>query len=266
MNHIPNIPRRDADEAERGGPWGRSRPPSPPPYGGPPRGREPAITVPGVVSALIALLVVIELARGTLSFYEDLRVLVWLAFIPARYASEGGIFPGGLAADAWTFVTYALLHGSWMHLITNGIWMVAFGSAVAKRFGAVRFLVLCVASAAGGAAAHLVFHYGEQIPVVGASAAVAGLMAAAARFVFDRSGPIVMRRTGDAAYRRPALSLTRTLANRSALAFIGIFFLINIGIGVAGNAVGGVSVASEAHLGGFLVGLLGFRYLDPIPR
>lgn len=265
MSHIPRIPPRHSPN--RGETDTRPMPPDPGPVGPAPRA-EPAIMLPGPIILFLAILVLIQLGRGLLSYGEDLDVLLWLAFIPARYSDLWVGFPGGLAADAWTFVTYALLHGSWAHLITNAIWLVAFGSAVAKRFGPLRFWLFTAATAAGGAALHLATHFGENIPVVGASAAVAGLMAGACRFVFDGGGPLRMRRTGasDAAYRRPARSLLRTLSNRSALSFIAIFFALNLAIGVAGSAVGGVAIAWEAHLGGFLVGLLTFQLFDPVPR
>lgn len=269
MTHIPRIPRRDDPKGTDGSsPWEAraTRPQGRPPATGNGGGREPAVTVPSAVLVLLGAMTVIQLLRGTLSFGEDFRVLTLFAFIPARYSPDWVGFPGGYAADVWTFVTYALLHGSWAHLVTNGIWMVAFGSAVAKRFGATRFYVFCAAASVGGAAAHLLFHFGEEVPVVGASAAVAGLMAAAARFVFDRGGPTIMARGSEAVYKRPARSLVNTLANRSALAFIGVFVAINLVIGVLGTMAGGVSVAWEAHLGGFLVGLLAFKLFDPISR
>lgn len=287
MSLIPRIPRRDTTppaDKPRPNPWGeaagrrageRDGGPSGAHPGDPahhlphpvPARREPALMLPGSVVAMLALLTVIQVARSGLSFGQDFEVLKWFAFIPARYSGAWTGFPGGYAADAWTFVTYALLHGSWAHLLTNGLWLVAFGSAVAKRFGVLRFWVFSAAAAAGGAGLHLAVHFGEAVPVVGASAAVAGLMAAAARFVFDAGGPLFMRRhPHDGLYRIPARTLAQTFTNRSAVAFIGIFFLINLGIGLAGSATGGVAIAWEAHLGGFLVGLLAFRLFDPVPR
>ncbi len=72
----------------------------------------------------------------------------------------GGVLPGGFGADVWTFVTYSLLHGSWMHLGVNGVWLLAFGSAVARRFGVLRFLSFFAVTAAAGAAMHLLTNAG----------------------------------------------------------------------------------------------------------
>jgi membrane associated rhomboid family serine protease len=87
--------------------------------------------------------------------------------------------PGGAGADAWTFVSYALLHGSWIHLGVNIAWMVAFGTPVLRRFGTVRFLVLSLVAAMAAAVLHLATHWGEFIPMIGASGAISGQMGAA---------------------------------------------------------------------------------------
>ena len=62
------------------------------------------------------------------------------ATIPARCSD--GILPGGAGAEIWTFFTYALLHADWMHLGFNAVWLLAFGSPVARRFGMPRFLAV----------------------------------------------------------------------------------------------------------------------------
>lgn len=224
-------------------------------------------TMPTSVLVMIALMGIVHLLRSQLPYRDDAAVLAWFAFIPARYDSAWPIFPGGIGADIWTFVTYALLHGSTMHIVTNAIWLLAFGSAVARRFGWWRFWLFSAAAAAGGAGAHLLLHAGETIPVVGASAAIAGQMAGAARFVFDPAGPLVFRRGAtDAMYRRPAKSMVATLSNRAALAFIIIWFVVNLAVGVGSNVSGGIAIAWEAHLGGFIAGFLLFRLFDPVPR
>ena len=64
------------------------------------------------------------------------------------------------------------------------MWMAAFGSPVAQRLGDWRFLSFSALCGIAGALTHLAFHFGEMTPVVGASAAISGQMAAAMRFVF----------------------------------------------------------------------------------
>ena len=272
MSHVPQVPKRPDDEEAASRVWRTEAPPTdgslPPPREPEPaeRRREPALMLPGSVVAMVAIITIVQFARSMMTPQQDLLTQLWFAFIPARYADSFFPFPGGVYADVWTFVSYALLHGSWVHLITNAVWMVAFGSAVARRFGALRFWVFSAVAAAGGAGLHLALHFGDPIPVVGASAAIAGQMAAAARFVFDTGGPIVLRRPGDdSAFRRPARSLLDTFRNRSALLFIVVWFGINLAVGLGSSVSGGLAIAWEAHIGGFLVGLLMFRLFDPVP-
>ena len=90
---------------------------------------------------------------------QDVEFLLTFAFIPARYDASlvlGGALPGGFGAEMWTFVTYALIHADWTHFGVNAIWLLPFGSAVARRFGAARFLAFFAVTAAAGAGLHLV--------------------------------------------------------------------------------------------------------------
>ena len=237
---------------------------------GPMRG-EPLFMIPRSVVLLVASLVAIHIVRGSiLSMGADLAVLRWFAFIPLRYDPEIlGNGPGGFAADVWTFVSYAFLHGSMAHLLVNVLWLLAFGTAVARRFGPGRFLIFSGLCAAAGAALHLAFYYGDITPVVGASAAISGQMAAASRFVFDRDAPLGALRGSDPnSYRRPAAPLHQVFMNYRALTFVLVWFAINlfIGLGAPASLTGGASVAWEAHIGGFLFGLLAFPLFDPVER
>src|SRR6185295_19302766 len=107
-----------------------------------------------------------------------------------RYALPLTAYPGGVGAAIWSFFTYAFLHAGFNHLLFNLLWLLAFGVPVARRFGAVRFLLFFLVAAAAGAAVHLAVHFGERDVVIGASASVSGAMGAAMRFAFQRGGPL----------------------------------------------------------------------------
>ncbi len=101
--------------------------------------RERILNVPAVIVALVVLFGVVHaLFSLVLSEQQTNEALLLFAFIPARYdlnLALGEPWPGGLGADVWTFVTYALLHGDLNHLVFNSVWLLAFGSPVARRFG-----------------------------------------------------------------------------------------------------------------------------------
>jgi membrane associated rhomboid family serine protease len=235
--------------------------------------REPLFNIPTVIVALIAVLAGIHGFRTLLlSDEQNIEFLLTFAFIPVRYDASivpSGALPGGFGAEVWTFVTYSLIHANWMHFGVNSIWLLPFGSALARRFGAIRFLAFFGVTAAAGAAMHLATHAGEQFPMIGASAAVSGAMAAAMRFAFQRGGPLNMMRTGDDQdYRVPAIPLVRMLSDARVLIFVGVWFAINIIFGVGSFSITGSeeTVAWQAHIGGFLAGLLLFTWFDPPGR
>jgi membrane associated rhomboid family serine protease len=193
--------------------------------------REPLFNIPPVVAVVLAVLALVHVARTfLLSEQQDIEFLLYFAFIPARYDNSfvlGGALPGG-GADVWTFVTYALIHANWTHLGVNAVWLLPFGSAVARRFGAMRFLVFFAVTAAAGAALHLATHAGEQFPMIGASAAISGAMAAAMRFVFQQGGPLgLLRGADERAYRVPAIPLSGVLRDARELLFLAAWFGTN---------------------------------------
>src|SRR5450432_1274010 len=192
-------------------------------------------------------------------------------FIPKRYDSTllAINFPGGAGAKVWSFVTYSLLHANLTHIGFNVLWLLPFSSALARRFGAVRFFLFMAVTAVAGALAHLVTHEHAVAPMIGASASVSGTMAAAIRFAFVQGSFLSFSRgDADAAAKVPALSLMRALRNPRVLGFLGVWFGVNIIFGVGSLAIGadGASVAWQAHIGGFFAGLVLFSLFDPVPH
>lgn len=229
-------------------------------------GDAPALNVPRVVLALIIVLAAIQVGRGFLDAQSDEELVLTFAFIPLRYALPPqlvGQIPGGEGAAIWSFVTHMFLHADWTHLGFNALWMLAFGSVVARRLGAVRFMILSLAAAAAGALANLFLHWGALSVLIGASGAISGQMAAAVRLMFADGGSL-----GDLHHRRlehaRPLSLVATFTNPRALVFILVWFAITLFTGIGGIGAPGeeARIAWEAHVGGFVGGLLLFGLLD----
>ncbi len=232
--------------------------------------REPLLNVPPVLVWTLGALLLVHVVRQFLSQAADIEFLLLFAFIPARYDENilaGVTWPGGMAADVWTFVTYALIHGDWLHLGFNAIWLLAFGTPLARRFGPARFLAFCAVTAAAGALLHLMTHFGQMVPMVGASAAISGTMSGAMRFAFQRGGPLRFGGPSDDDHV-PALPLREALRDTRVLAFIAVWFGLNLlfGMGTIPLAGENQSIAWEAHVGGFVAGLLLFGFFDPVRR
>jgi len=233
--------------------------------------KEPFFNVPPVVVGTIVVLILVHVVRTfVLPYPVDRDFLLTFAFIPARYEATLLIpdqYPGGFGAEIWTFVTYAFIHADLTHLGMNSAWFLPFGAALARRFGTLRFLVFLVVTAAAGAAAHLWSHFGEDVTMIGASASISGCMAAAMRFAFQNGGPLSLWRPADRdAYRVPAASLLATFRNPRFLIFLGVWFGINalFGLGSVPIVGEGQEVAWQAHIGGFIAGLVLFGAFDPV--
>jgi membrane associated rhomboid family serine protease len=252
--------------------------------------RERIFNIPVVVVALVALLVGIHAVRQFLPDEQNVALLANFAFVPGRFTFAfdpdriAKVLDAAQAAGAaqveidqlflgdgrplwWTSVTYALLHASWAHVGLNCLWLVPFGAAVARRFGNPRFILFCVATAIAGALVHFLTHIDDLQPVVGASAIVSGTMGAALRFVFQAPLGPGFADPQNLAYRLPAQPLRAVFTNRTALVFLIFWFVANLLFGVGAGALGfaDATIAWQAHIGGFLLGLLGFPLFDPPP-
>jgi membrane associated rhomboid family serine protease len=227
--------------------------------------REPLLNLPPAVAGFLVLIVGIHLLRVfVLSDDTNLWVLLTFAFIPARISGTLDLpFWGGALGELWTFVTYGLLHANFTHLIVNSVWLAAFGSPLAWRLGVGRFALFSAGAAAAGALAHLALHSGDTAPLVGASAAISGHMAAICRFGFGTLGSFRAVSVED--WRKPARPLVEALRDRRVLGFLLAWFAVNLIFGLtnAGGSVQSGAIAWEAHIGGFLFGLLAFRFFDP---
>ena len=225
---------------------------------------EPAQPMFNVPTSILVLIVLFGLVHGLRSFLspgQDLAFLIEMAFIPARYVD--GLFSSGVAGFT-SFVSYNFLHGDLTHLGINSIWMLAMGSAVAKRVGTLRFLLFSFVCGLFAALAHLVTHWGEIVPVIGASGAISGHMAAAIRFIFsvptDRHGAGMLHGNLRAIPLKP---LFQALQDGRVLAILVIWLMTNVvfGLGII-SAEDENPIAWEAHIGGFVAGLLLFSVFD----
>ncbi|MCE4224806.1 rhomboid family intramembrane serine protease [Methylobacterium sp. C25] len=263
----------------------------------PPRSRVPVFNLPGVVTASIAVLVGIHAVRQVLPDVWDVQTLIDLSFIPARWtmafdpakaqaiiqaAGEGISDPVTAAARQdfaralisesspmpWTLASYGLLHGSWMHVIFNVVWLAAFGSPVARRYGPWRYGVLALAGIVAGALLHLIIDPLNAMPLVGASAGIAALMAAAARFVFRPPSAYRPAMAWQIAPPPRLETIPELMRNRSAVLFLVIWLGTNLLFGLISLPLGAGDgpIAWDAHLGGFLVGFFLLPLLEPRRR
>jgi len=189
-------------------------------------------TAPLVTYALIALNVLfffVELASG------DAFIVKW-AFVPSRFLANPF---GGLL----TLFTCMFMHAGWLHLAGNMLYLWIFGDNVEDRFGHVKFIIFYLLCGLAATFAQLAFSIGSNVPNLGASGAIAGILGAYI-LMFPKGKVRVLQ--GQQVIQVPAL-----LA-------IGIWIVLQFfsGIGsIAGSAQTG-GVAYMAHIGGFVAGLV----------
>ena len=188
-------------------------------------------TVPVVTYALIALNVLVfflELSGGD-PFIERWSV------VPRRLTQN----PTG---DFITIFTSMFMHGGWLHLGGNMLYLWIFGDNVEDRFGHAKFLVFYLLCGIAATLAQVFFSAGSNVPNLGASGAIAGVLAAYI-ILFPRGSVRVL--------------MGRSVVPMPALVVIGLWIVLQFisGIGSITQSAETGGVAYMAHIGGFVAGL-----------
>lgn len=218
--------------------------------------RQPIFLLPGIVTILAGLMIAIHLAETiVLNEMSRLDLSIWFGFLPLRLLSPEA-FPGGYWPLLWTPFTHAFLHASFEHLALNVLWLAIFATPVARRYGAVSLLILFLATSAAGALAFAATTLPEVSLLIGASGGVAGLTGAAIRFMFQPVLYAVHPETGERMLLgRRLASIREVLLSPPARNFAFFWIVINAAVPLLPLFTGAeVSVAWQAHLGGFFAG------------
>lgn len=201
-------------------------------------------TTPVVTYTLIILNVLFFFAE--LGGGEDF-ITRW-AFIPQR-------FSGHPLADFPTVFSSMFMHGGWLHLASNMLYLWIFGDNVEDHLGKVKYLLLYLFSGVAATFAQYTFFSNSSLPNVGASGAIAGVLGAYLLFFPGQKINVL---------------LGRSVVAMPSLIVIGLWFLLQLVSGAGSfystGDTGGV--AYMAHIGGFVAGLavaFAFRALSPAP-
>ena len=156
-----------------------------------------------------------------------------------------------------TLITSQFLHGGFMHLGANVLYLWIFGDNVEDRLGHVRFLILYVACGIAASVSQILITPSSDVPMVGASGAIAGVLGAYL-LMFPTARIITLVPLG---FFLERMELPAAL-------FLGMWFLLQWmqGLTSIGHVADVGGVAFWAHIGGFVTGMIGIAILRPSRR
>ena len=182
-----------------------------------------------ILSAANVLFFLVELSGG------DAFIQQW-SVVPRRLTANPG-------ADLITVFTSMFMHGGWVHLGGNMLYLWIFGDNVEDRFGHAKFALFYLLCGIAATFAQVVVNAGSNIPNLGASGAIAGVLAAYI-VLFPRGQVKVL--------------MGRGVVPMPALVVIGLWIVLQFvnGIGSITQSAETGGVAYMAHIGGFVAGLV----------
>lgn len=207
-----------------------------------PRRNVPIVTILLVLANVIAFIYQLSLPEAELQ-----RFISQAALIPLRVTA----YWGPLAARS--LLTSLFLHGSWMHILGNMLYLWIFGDNVEERLGPLGYLLFYLASGVVASLAQVAVAPGSSVPIIGASGAVAGVLGAyLVLFPHARVRTLV------------TLFYFLRVVELPAAIVLGLWFVLQLFNGLASiTAMSSGGVAWFAHLGGFAAGAMVGALLRP---
>ena len=209
------------------------------------QGGPPPIVTLGLI-ALNILVFFVELSQPSDGALQSF-IQAW-GVVPREYAA-GADLPPSIPLPFWsTLVTSMFLHSGWMHLGGNMLYLWIFGDNLEKVMGHARFLIFYLVCGLAASFAHIAFGSGSNVPAVGASGAISGVLAGYL-VLFPQNRIRVLTRGGVAAV--------------PAIVVLGFWILIQFvnGIGSLAATTETGGVAYMAHIGGFVAGLVLVKFM-----
>ncbi len=213
-------------------------------------GGRPALVVLGLI-ALNVVIFLVELAQPSEAALQSF-IQAW-GVVPREYAAARDL-PPTIPLPFWsTLFTSMFLHGGWMHLAGNMLYLWIFGDNLEKVMGAMRFAIFYFACGVAASLAHIAFGAGSNIPAVGASGAISGVLGGYL-LLFPRNRVRVLTRGG--------------IASVPAIVVLGFWIFIQLinGVGSLATTSESGGVAYMAHIGGFVAGLVLVKVMTAGPR
>jgi len=212
----------------------------------------PATARPVVTYAIISvnvLVYLLQMAQGPLLE----RFIYFYGLVPARYFVPQIADYFSTGEQAFALISFMFLHGGFWHLLGNMWSLFIFGDNVEDRLGPLRYAAFYVLCGLASGLSHLLIHRYSNIPTIGASGAIAGVMGAYF-ILFPRARVLTLI---------PILFIPYFIEIPSYF-FLGIWFVMQF-LNAAGSGGTAGGVAWWAHIGGFVFGMLALKIFELLP-
>jgi membrane associated rhomboid family serine protease len=215
------------------------------------RDDNPTTLVPWVTVSLIAANVLVFLYELALGPALEPFLFAFGA-IPARLFQPDPSLEAAVGAvvPSVTIFTSMFLHGGFMHVGGNMLYLWIFGNNIEDALGHVRFVFFYLISGVAAAYSHAFIDPNSTLPMIGASGAVSGVLGAYL-VLFPRARVLTLMPVG----------VVMQMVRVPALVVLGLWFLLQFLFGFFSFGTPGGGVAWFAHIGGFLVGVVLIRLL-----
>jgi membrane associated rhomboid family serine protease len=207
---------------------------------------------PVVNSAIIGLNVLVYLIQMAQGGQADRFVYIY-GLVPARYSLPHIASYFSVQNQLFSLISFMFLHGSFWHLIGNMWSLYIFGDNIEDRLGSLRYLLFYLLCGLTSGLSHLLLNLNSNVPTIGASGAIAGVMGAYF-LLFPKSRILTLI---------PVLFIPFFI-EIPAYFFLGIWFLLQFlsAAGADGSAGG---IAWWAHIGGFISGMILLKVFRILP-
>ena len=205
----------------------------------------PRTSVPIVTYGLIAACSIVFLWQQSLGPRAEAAVDFAYGMVPAVFFGSAAPPAGLPSVPPWaTLVTSMFLHGGWLHLLGNMLYLWLFGRGVESAMGAPRYLVFYLLSGIAAALTQAAADPGAEVPMIGASGAIAGTLGAYL-VLHPRANVVIF----------VWLFIFVRLIAVPAVIVLGLWFLMQLASALDARS-GAPGVAFWAHVGGFVLGML----------
>ena len=201
------------------------------------------------IIAINAAVFFLQLSQGS----EINRFIYVYGLVPARYSIPQVADYFTIGQQVFSFLSFMFLHGSFWHILGNMWSLYIFGDNVEDHLGPVRYALFYLLCGMASGLSHLVLNLHSNVPTIGASGAIAGVMGA--YFVLHPRSKILTL--------IPIIFIPYFI-NIPAYIFLGLWFLLQF-INAAGSQGVGGGIAWWAHIGGFVFGIIFLKLSDSLP-